>query len=127
MAMKLTKSEKCALIICIVFIALSLGFALGQSEQESTFVVTESSFSAKTENAAFTESGRPLPVTAKVNINTASAAQLETLDGIGPVLAQRIIDYREAEGGFKTIEDITKVRGIGAAVFEDVREHISVD
>lgn len=125
MAMKLTKSEKCALIICIVFLALSLGFALGQREQESTFVVTESSFSAET--AAITESGRPLPVTAKVNINTASAAELETLEGIGPVLAQRIIDYREAEGGFKAIEDITKVRGIGAAVFEDVREHISVD
>ena len=125
--MKLTKSEKCALIICIVFLALSLGFALGQREQESTFVVTESSFSAEMETATFTESGRPLPVTAKVNINTASAAQLETLEGIGPVLAQRIIDYREAEGGFKTIEDITKVRGIGAAVFEDVREHISVD
>ena len=123
----MTKSEKCALIICIVFLALSLGFALGQREQESTFVLTESSFSAETETAAVTENGRPLPITAKVNINTASAAELETLEGIGPVLAQRIIDYREAEGGFKTIDDITKVRGIGASVFQDVREHISVD
>lgn len=63
---------------------------------------------------------------ALININTASLAALETLPGIGPSLGQNIIDYREANGPFETIEDIMKVSGIGTAKFEAVRELITV-
>jgi competence protein ComEA len=61
-----------------------------------------------------------------VNINTATAAELETLPRIGPTTAQRILDYREENGLFQTIEDIQNVPGIGPATFEGFREMISV-
>lgn len=62
-----------------------------------------------------------------ININTATLAQLDTLPGIGPVLAQRIIDYRESIGGFRSIEAITEVSGIGEATFAKIREQITVE
>ena len=122
--MKLTKSEKCAIVISFVFLALALGYVLGQRGREGTFAVTESTFSAQRERPS---AGAGDDVGVIKNINTASAAELETLEGIGPVLAERIIEYRESEGGFRVIEDITKVRGIGASVFDDIRDHICVD
>lgn len=63
-----------------------------------------------------------------VNINTASAATLdECLPGIGPAYAQRIIEYRESHGGFKTIEEIQEVQGIGPKTFEKIKDQIAVD
>jgi competence protein ComEA len=68
-----------------------------------------------------------LPVSgAKVNINTATLAELDTLPRIGPAIAQRIIDYRTANGDFKRIEDIQNVRGIGPATFEQLKDLITV-
>jgi competence protein ComEA len=61
-----------------------------------------------------------------ININTASVGELEGLPGIGPKLAQCIVDYRESNGPFATIEEIMEVQGIGQGVFEDIRESISV-
>lgn len=61
-----------------------------------------------------------------ININTATLAELETLPGIGPSLGQNIIDYREANGPFESIEDIMKVSGIGTAKFEAIRDLITV-
>ncbi|HET8701590.1 MAG TPA: helix-hairpin-helix domain-containing protein, partial [Nitrococcus sp.] len=49
----------------------------------------------------------------KININTAPASVLQQLDRIGPTKAQAIVDYREHNGDFKTLEDLTKVHGIG--------------
>jgi competence protein ComEA len=61
-----------------------------------------------------------------ININTASVAELDTLPGIGPTLAQRIIDYREQNGPFISIEDIIDVPGIGAGNFERFKDMITV-
>jgi len=63
---------------------------------------------------------------AQININTASADQLSTLKGIGPALAKRIVDYRQANGDFKTIEDLTQVKGIGEKTLADISESITV-
>jgi competence protein ComEA len=63
---------------------------------------------------------------AQVNINTATAAELETLPRIGPTTAQRILEYREANGPFAAIEDIQNVPGIGPATFEGFRGMITV-
>jgi competence protein ComEA len=62
-----------------------------------------------------------------VNINTATAEELETLPGIGPATAGAIIEYREANGPFARIEEIMDVTGIGEAKYEQIRELITTD
>lgn len=63
----------------------------------------------------------------KVNINTAKQTELETLSGIGPSTALKIINYREENGDYKTIEELKNVPGIGEAKFENIKESICVD
>lgn len=64
--------------------------------------------------------------TKKININTASSAELQELPRIGEKVAQRIIDFRKTNGKFKKIEEIMKVRGIGEKVFKQIRDRITV-
>ena len=61
-----------------------------------------------------------------ININKATQAELETLQGIGPSLAEKIIEYREQNGKFNTIEDIKNVNGIGDTKFQNIKDNISV-
>lgn len=72
------------------------------------------------------DSGSGQTVSGLVNLNTATASQLDTLDGIGATYAQRIIDYREANGGFKSIDEIKNVKGIGDKTFEKIKDQITV-
>jgi competence protein ComEA len=62
-----------------------------------------------------------------ININTATLAELDNLPNIGPVLAQAIITFRDENGPFETIEEIQKVPGIGSAIFENIKDLITVD
>jgi competence protein ComEA len=66
-------------------------------------------------------------VTGKVNINTATAEQLESLPGIGPKIAQRIITWRKENGKFQKVEDIMAVKGIGEKKFARLKELITVE
>jgi len=68
----------------------------------------------------------PVPTSGLVNINTASQAELESLPGIGPVTAQKIIQYRQEHGPFQSIEDIMNVPGIGQKTFEAIKDLITV-
>jgi len=61
-----------------------------------------------------------------ININTASSALLETLPGIGPVTAGRIIDYREQHGPFRNVNNITQVEGISTSKFEAIKSLITI-
>jgi competence protein ComEA len=71
----------------------------------------------------------PAPVSAGgglVNLNTATLDQLQTLPGVGPVLAQRIIEYRDQHGGFAAAEDLRKVTGIGDARYNELKSLVTV-
>ncbi|PZG17003.1 competence protein ComEA [Micromonospora craterilacus] len=62
----------------------------------------------------------------RVNLNTATATQLETLPGVGPVLAQRIIEHRDRHGGFRSVSDLRQVNGIGDARYEQLKDLVTV-
>ena len=63
---------------------------------------------------------------APVNLNTATAEQLATIPGVGPKMAERIIDYRQKNGGFKKIEDLMNVSGVGEKSFLKMKPLITV-
>ncbi|MGD9946844.1 MAG: ComEA family DNA-binding protein [Desulfobulbus sp.] len=64
---------------------------------------------------------------AKVNINSATAAELATLNGIGTAKAEAIVAYRTAHGKFATVEDLTKVKGIGDKIIEKIKPEVTID
>lgn len=99
--------------------SVNLARAVADGEQ---IVVTRKSEAA--EAAPAVSSGGA--ATGKVNINTADAAALTTLDGVGDATAAKIIAYREANGPFKRIEDIKEVSGIGDKKFEGMKDSITV-
>jgi competence protein ComEA len=72
------------------------------------------------ESAGSSAPGAPL------NLNQATAAQLEELPGVGPVLAQRIVDWRTAHGRFATVDELGEVSGIGDKIFDELRTRVTV-
>ena len=61
----------------------------------------------------------------RININTATFQELQTLRGIGPTMAQRIIEYRQTSGRFATVDDLTNVKGVGGKTLEKIRDSIT--
>jgi competence protein ComEA len=73
-----------------------------------------------------TEMTAPISISARININTATATQLETLQGIGPALAQRIIDDRTHNGPYRDVAELTRVSGISEKLLAEIRNQITV-
>lgn len=98
----------------------------GNQTTQTSNPINESSTSGEVAGVT-TNSDSSNYVSGKVNLNTSSASQLDTLPGIGPAYAGRIIDYREINGGFKNISEIQNVKGIGPKTFEKLKDLITVD
>jgi competence protein ComEA len=67
-----------------------------------------------------------IPVLAAVNINTATQSELEAVKGLGPSKAKAIISYREANGGFKSMDELDNVKGFGKASVDKLKDELSV-
>jgi competence protein ComEA len=78
------------------------------------------------EPAGIESNPEPSAIDTIVNINTAGLAELELLPGIGPATAQKIIDYRQENGPFSTIDEVQNVSGIGPVKYEQILELITV-
>lgn len=95
-----------------------------EKEEKEEYIISNSGENILVEgqNTSINEKGE----SKKVNINSANQTELETLPGIGPSLAQRIIEYRNQNGKFTKIEDIQNVKGIGDAKFSNIKDYISI-
>jgi comEA protein len=122
-----TSQEIKVLILLLVTLLLGSGITLYKRThpQFATELVV-----VKKEANSTSQVQSPSPHQAKerqININQASAAQLQLLSGVGPVLSQRIVEYRESQGPFEKIEDLMQVPGIGAKTFLKIKDLLTVD
>lgn len=111
------------LLIGVSFLALSFHIAINTANAAPCFDNAQSAYNylltqEKAQHQARTQ--------ASININRATEAELVSLNGIGSSKAQAIILYREMFGGFKTVDELTKVKGIGAKTVENNRGRLSV-
>ncbi|MDR1131586.1 MAG: ComEA family DNA-binding protein [Oscillospiraceae bacterium] len=119
--MKLTKAETAAIIITLAFIAFTAIYA-PRSRENGSVVIRAGDEEASVSLSSGAAAASP-QIT--VDINAASAEQLETLPGIGEALAGRIITYRRENGPFARPEDIMNVSGIGAGTYKGLKDYIS--
>ena len=111
------KNGNIFLVLTLLFAAAAAAlFFTGRPRSEGYTVTTQRD-----------DAGPQEPQSGPLNINTATAAQLETLDGIGPVLAQRIVEYREANGPFASVEGLLEVKGLGPGILEAIRPQITAE
>ena len=113
------KCEKILLGLTALFLALLLALFLRDRAALSAAPVT-----VETENAVPQESF--LPDVSPLDVNSASAEELAGLPGIGEVLAQRIVDYRTANGPFEAVEDLLSVSGIGEKRLTELEGRITI-
>jgi competence protein ComEA len=102
-------------MITRILMAAILGIAVSAMTASAQSKPTTGNGAAATATAA-----------APVNLNTATAEQLATIPGVGPKMAERIIDYRQKNGGFKKVEDLMNVSGVGEKSFLKMKPLITV-
>jgi len=135
--------KKASIILLAVFLAAAAflgGFFAGRTTNRSQIQLTQKNAPtlAATTAANTTATAGTIAATGgnkqeeipipndPMNINTATALELSTLPGIGSVIAQRIVDYRQANGPFRSIGELTEVEGIGDKRLENLLELITV-
>jgi len=90
------------------------------------FALTASGAYAQTRTVAAKASAKSAESAKAVNINQATVEQLTAINGIGPVMAKRIVEFREKNGAFKKVEDLLSVPGIGEKKLEKMRSQINL-
>lgn len=105
--------------------AVNLAQQLGDGELVSIPSASDMEASTARPTSASASTGGAVS-SGRVNINTANSTELQALSGIGPSLAERIVDYREAHGRFSSIEEIQKVSGIGETRFSSLKDKICI-
>ena len=121
-------AEGIMILITVALIAFFAGVYLrGRTGGDIRVEVERTSPSASVSEAA-SGTKREVPVTSdlRLNLNQATLEELETLPGIGPVLAQRIIDYRDAHGGFHSVSELLEVEGLGEKTYEKLSDYVKV-
>ena len=98
----------------------------GQIEQLKSATPSADSQPATSPSPSASLAPTPSQAAGKININTANVVQLDSLPGIGPVYAQRIIDYRTANGPFTSIDQVQNVKGIGPKTLEKFRDLVTI-
>ena len=129
---KVTKTEALLLAMTLVFLLLTGAiFVLRSRSGGAEYVVRNETMRAAAEEtppASVLEEEPPVPSAENpLNINMADAAALDTLPGIGPVLAGRIVEYRSTHGAFSKKEGLMLVEGIGEGIYGDLRDVITVE
>ena len=129
---KVTKTEALLLAMTLVFLLLTGAiFVLRSRSGGAEYVVRNETMRAAAEEtppASVLEEEPPVPSAENpLNINMADAAALDTLPGIGPVLAGRIVEYRSTHGAFSKKEDLMLVEGIGEGIYGELRDVITVE
>ena len=129
---KVTKTEALLLAMTLVFLLLTGAICVLRSRSGGAeYVVRNETMRAAAEEtppASVLEEEPPVPSAENpLNINMADAAALDTLPGIGPVLAGRIVEYRSTHGAFSKKEDLMLVEGIGEGIYGDLRDVITVE
>lgn len=124
--MKISGPEKGILALTLAFLLLCGGYFLVQRSGDEPYSVR-----TQTSGTWGIRAGEQTQETAlnieKVNINTATAEQLQTLPGIGQTRAEAIVADREANGPYRLPEDITRVSGIGQGILEGILDYITVE
>ena len=118
------------LLLTAVFVGLICGFFIGRNFNHSEVEISRLPKPTEMPAASVVTSDTQPPslpqhANGKVNINTATIEELQTLPDIGPLLAQRIIDYRQQHGPFTKPADLSKVEGIGIKTLEAILDHIT--
>lgn len=116
------KRAKVILAVCLFAFIVAAGFVVEHFEKDAFIMETV----AEDDGALYQSEGEGV-VDGKININSAGTEELETLSGIGEALAGRIIAYREENGPFVSIEEITKVSGISEKKLEAIRDYICAE
>ena len=121
--------------ITLAFVTLVIGIQLGRNMNNGDVTIRMSAESATRPSDAIetaadssdTQTATQSVLGKKMNINTATAEELDALPGIGPVLAQRIIDYRQENGAFSDASELARVTGIGEKKLNEIIELITVE